>query len=110
MAVVRSVGFKLKSLESFPEVDSKMRSLQRTCKKDGQPCIIQIVGGLSVGDERYNKGLNVAYTLFFCDEEAREYYVNEDTSHQQFGAWLMTGGQLEDLLVIDFVDGRLPGC
>ncbi|KAL1612431.1 hypothetical protein SLS60_000658 [Paraconiothyrium brasiliense] len=82
-----------------------MLGLQKSCihPTTGAPYIKSIIGGKDNSPEGLQEGLSHAFIVQFASNEDRDYYVNQDPTHDAFKK--AAGPFIEQAVVVDFQDG-----
>ncbi|KAK5045694.1 hypothetical protein LTR84_009063 [Exophiala bonariae] len=108
MAIVHVVLFKLKASLSDDEKKAfcdDMLGLKDTCihPTSQQPYIVTSSGGIDNSPEGAQGGFTHGFVVEFASAQDRDYYVNDDPSHQAFVK--KNGERFDDVRVIDYEKG-----
>ncbi|KAF1960139.1 hypothetical protein CC80DRAFT_489355 [Byssothecium circinans] len=87
------------------DVTSRMLALKKSCLHPStkRPYIKSITGGKDNSPEGLQNGASHGFIVHFASNEDRNYYVNDDPSHQAFKE--AAGPYLEKAIVVDFQEG-----
>ncbi|GAA5876844.1 hypothetical protein JCM16303_006306 [Sporobolomyces ruberrimus] len=105
--ITHIVSFKYKPTTSPAEkhfVASSFLALQSRCvdQQEGKN-YIAVTGGKDNSPENAANGYEHSFVVTFENEQARDYYVNEDPAHSKFKE--LAGQHVEKVFVFDFEAG-----
>ncbi|KAK4056982.1 hypothetical protein OIO90_001882 [Microbotryomycetes sp. JL221] len=103
--ITHIVAFKYNSAVSDAErhlIASKFVALKDSCltQNTKQPSILSLTGGANCSPEGFAKGFDHCFVLTFANKQDRDWYLDDDESHQQFKASLKD--KIEDIFVFDY--------
>jgi len=72
-----------------------------------KPYVLSIRGGINNSPEGAANGMTHGIVMEFENTEDRDYYANKDEAHLECKQFLLSSGNLANLIVLDFTDGVL---
>ncbi|KAF1851729.1 dabb-domain-containing protein [Cucurbitaria berberidis CBS 394.84] len=108
MTVVHIVLFEWKPTATYEQVDEackRMLALHEKClhPTSRQPYIKSFSGGKNNSPEGHAGAFTHGFVVEFASAEDRDYYVNEDPAHQEFGKFVLEVAQ--GVKVVDYEPG-----